>query len=169
MTDKELRKLKRADLLSIMLEQSREIEQLRQKLNTAEASLRDRTIKIEQAGSIAEASLQLSGVFEAAQLACQQYTQNIAQLSQKQDEICAQREKESRAQAEQILADAKKQAAEQQREAEKKCAEMLASAKAQSQAYWDELSAKLNGLMKEHAEMRQLLSVLQSQGRDEKR
>lgn len=162
MTDKELRKLKRADLLSIMLEQSREIEQLRQKLNTAEASLRDRTIKIEQAGSIAEASLQLSGVFEAAQLACQQYTQNIAQLSQKQDEICAQREKESRAQAEQILADAKKQAAEQQREAEKKCAEMLASAKAQSQAYWDELSAKLNGLMKEHAEMRQLLSVLQS-------
>lgn len=169
MTDKELRKLKRADLLSIMLEQSQEIEQLRQKLNTAEASLRDRTIKIEQAGSIAEASLQLSGVFEAAQLACQQYTQNIAQLSQKQDEICAQREKESRAQAEQILADAKKQAAEQQREAEKKCAEMLASAKAQSQAYWDELSAKLNGLMKEHAEMRQLLSVLQSQGRDEKR
>lgn len=168
MTDRELRKLKRADLLSIMLEQSREIEQLRQKLNTAEASLRDRTIKIEQAGSIAEASLQLSGVFEAAQLACQQYTQNIAQLSQKQDEICAQREKESRAQAEQILADAKKQAAEQQREAEKKCAEMLASAKAQSQTYWDELSAKLNGLMKEHAEMRQLLSVLQSQGRDEK-
>jgi len=70
---------------------------------------------------------------------------------------------------EQILADAKKQAAEQQREAEKKCAEMLASAKAQSQTYWDELSAKLNGLMKEHAEMRQLLSVLQSQGRDEKR
>ena len=169
MTDKELRKLKRADLLSIMLEQSREIEQLRQKLNTAEASLRDKTIKIEQAGSIAEASLQLSGVFEAAQLACQQYTQNIAQLSQKQDEICAQREKESRAQAERILADAKKQAAEQQREAEKKCAEMLASAKAQSQTYWDELSAKLNGLMKEHAEMRQLLSVLQSQGRDEKR
>ena len=168
MTDKELRKLKRADLLSIMLEQSREIEQLRQKLNTAEASLRDKTIKIEQAGSIAEASLQLSGVFEAAQLACQQYTQNIAQLSQKQDEICAQREKESRAQAEQILADAKKQAAEQQREAEKKCAEMLASAKAQSQTYWDELSAKLNGLMKEHAEMRQLLSVLQTQGRDEK-
>lgn len=169
MTDKELRKLKRADLLSIMLEQSREIEQLRQKLNTAEASLRDKSIKIEQAGSIAEASLQLSGVFEAAQLACQQYTQNIAQLSQKQDVICAQREKESRAQAEQILADARKQAAERQREAEKECAEMLASAKAQSQAYWDELSAKLNGLMKEHAEMRQLLSVLQSQGRDEKR
>lgn len=167
MTDKELRKLKRADLLSIMLEQSREIEQLRQKLNTAEASLRDKTIKIEQAGSIAEASLQLSGVFEAAQLACQQYTQNIAQLSQKQDAICAQREKESRAQAAQILADAEKQAAEQRRETEKKCAEMLASAKAQSQAYWDELSVKLNGLMKEHAEMRRLLSVLQPQGRDE--
>ena len=63
MTDRELRKLKRADLLSIMLEQSREIEQLRQKLNTAEESLRDKTIKIEHAGSIAEASLQLIGVF----------------------------------------------------------------------------------------------------------
>ena len=36
-------------------------------------------IAIEKAGSLAEAALQLNSVFEAAQNACAQYTQNIQQ------------------------------------------------------------------------------------------
>ena len=66
MTDKELRKLSRGDLMLIMLDQSREIERLQKRLSEAERALQDRTIKINQAGSIAEASLQHNGEFEAA-------------------------------------------------------------------------------------------------------
>ena len=66
MTDKELRKLSRGDLMQILLDQSREIERLHKRLSEAEGALRDRTFKIDRAGSIAEASLQLNGVFEAA-------------------------------------------------------------------------------------------------------
>ena len=70
MTDKELRRLSRADLLELLLAQRRENEQLRCILDQTQAQLADRTIQIDKAGSIAEASLQLSGIFNAAQESC---------------------------------------------------------------------------------------------------
>ena len=72
MTDKELRKLSRTDLLEMLIEQSTKIRELEAKLSEAEADLKKRDIAIDNAGSIAEASLQLNGVFEAAQAACRQ-------------------------------------------------------------------------------------------------
>ena len=84
MTEKELRRLSRAELLEMLISQSIELQNCREKLAEAEAALQNRSIAIDKAGSIAEASLMLSGVFDAAQLACQQYTDNIRQLSERQ-------------------------------------------------------------------------------------
>ena len=42
MTEKELRKLGRAELLELLLEQTREFEALEQRLNAAEAALQSR-------------------------------------------------------------------------------------------------------------------------------
>ena len=67
MTDNDVKKLSRKDLLEMLIDQSREIESLRAKLSEAEAALKKREIAIDKAGSIAEASLLLNGVFEAAQ------------------------------------------------------------------------------------------------------
>lgn len=80
MTDKELKKLSRADLLQLLLEESRENERLREKLRIATEKLKDRTIQIREAGSIAEAALRLNGVFEAAEAAAQQYVENVRQM-----------------------------------------------------------------------------------------
>ena len=76
MTEKELRKLGRAELLELLLEQAREFEALEQRLNAAEAALQSQQLQLETCGSIAEASLKLNGVFEAAQKAAEQYQQN---------------------------------------------------------------------------------------------
>ena len=73
MTERELRRLSRADLLELLLAQRRENEQLRCMLDQTQSQLADRTIKIDNAGTLAEASLQLSGIFTAAQDACQYY------------------------------------------------------------------------------------------------
>ena len=70
MTSRELRRLNRKDLLQMLIEQSQEVQSLRKKLAEAETALANKTIAINQAGSIAEASLQLSGIFQAAQDAC---------------------------------------------------------------------------------------------------
>ena len=73
MTERELRRLSRTDLLELLLAQRKENEQLRCLLDQTQAQLADRTIKINNAGSIAEASLQVEGVFQAAQAAADLY------------------------------------------------------------------------------------------------
>ena len=80
MTEKELHKLKRAELLEMMLAQSREIEVLRARIEELETKLADREIRIRVSGSIAEAALQLNGIFEAARAAADQYLENIRRL-----------------------------------------------------------------------------------------
>lgn len=76
-TDRELRKLSRADLLELLVAESRENDQLRAKLEEMRRELESREIKLQNAGSMAEAALRLNNVFEAADKAAQQYLENI--------------------------------------------------------------------------------------------
>lgn len=84
-TERELRKLSRADLLELLLAESRENEQLRAQLQEANQKLASREIELQNAGSIAEAALRLNGVFEAAERAAQQYVENVRRLSEEQN------------------------------------------------------------------------------------
>jgi len=84
MTVKELRRLSRADLLEMLIDQSKELKEVREKLEKAEAELQNREIAIHNAGSIAEASLMLNGVFEAAQAACKEYVENTKKYCEAQ-------------------------------------------------------------------------------------
>ena len=96
MTDKELRKLSRTDLLDMLLTLKKENDQLRRKVEQLQSQIDSRTIRVENAGSIAEASLQLNGVFESAQAACGQYVENIQYLSERQEAVCRRMEQETR-------------------------------------------------------------------------
>lgn len=78
LTDNELRKLKRIELLELLIEQKKENQQLREKLAEAEDKLKDRQIVISEAGSIAEAALKLNEVFKAADEAAKQYIESVA-------------------------------------------------------------------------------------------
>ena len=81
MTEKELLKLRRSELLEIMLAQSQEIDNLRQQLDEANAKLADREIRLSESGSIAEASLRLTNIFEEAQKAVDLYADNMKRLA----------------------------------------------------------------------------------------
>ena len=80
MTDKALRKLNRAQLLELLLEQSREIDRLQGELDQAQKDLEDRRITLDNCGSIAEASIVVSRVFEEAQKAADQYLENVKRV-----------------------------------------------------------------------------------------
>lgn len=112
MTEKELKKLSRADLLELLLQERRENEKLRMEINSLKRKLADRTIKIQNAGSIAEASLQLSGIFDTAQKAANQYLENIRILSEKQKKICKQTEAETIAKCKAMEAQTRKRCEE---------------------------------------------------------
>ena len=81
MTEKELKKLNRKQLLELLLVQTARADKLEQKLLRMEERLASRTIAEVEAGSIAEAALRLNGVFEAADAAAAQYLENIKRLS----------------------------------------------------------------------------------------
>ena len=126
MTDRQLRKASRVDLLKLLLEERKEKEELRQQLLQTQEQLQQRKIAIDQSGTLAEAALKLSGIFDAAQIACQYYTENIRDLSGRQEEICRTMEQESR----------------------EKCDRMLEQAKQMARVYWDEYSEKCSRYMK---------------------
>ena len=82
MTDKELKRLNRSELLELLLIQTKETERLAKRLEKAEKMLADRQLQLEKAGDIAHAALAVNGVMEAAQKAAQQYLDNIARMEQ---------------------------------------------------------------------------------------
>ena len=79
MTDKELKRLSRRELLEMLLAQTEKNKELENQLQKAQAALADRRIAVEKAGTMAEAALCLNGVFEAADRAARQYLENIRQ------------------------------------------------------------------------------------------
>ena len=82
MDAKKLKKMNREDLLELLLEETRRNEELEAKLN-------ERTIKLEKAGSIAEASLALNNVFESAQKAADEYVASIKAIYEEATEQLA--------------------------------------------------------------------------------
>ena len=77
MTDKELHKLSRTELLEIMLQQQKEIERLQDELEKAKSLIESRKMLMRKAGSIADAALKISEVFEAAQNAADRYLMSV--------------------------------------------------------------------------------------------
>ena len=77
MTQKELKKLKRGELLELLVTQSKEIDRLTKELEEANRELADRKVLIDNSGSIAEASLAIYKVLEDAQKAADLYLENV--------------------------------------------------------------------------------------------
>lgn len=87
MTDRQLRRMSRGELLEMLIEQMEENERLKEQLKTMEEELSERRIKIESAGSLAEAALMLNGVFQAADQAARQYLENVKMMAgEKEDD-----------------------------------------------------------------------------------
>ena len=167
MTDKELRKLSRGELLEMLLAQSKEAESLRSQLEETTAKLESRNIDLSKAGSIADAALELNGVFAAAQAAADQYLENVSRMTGRQEEICAELEAKSKARADQLLSEAKKalEEAEEKRDAmlketEAQCMTMKAVARREAEQYWADISSRLENFYAEHAGLRELLGQI---------
>lgn len=81
MTDKQLKKLTRTQLLELLLEQIQENDRLREENGKLQESLQSRALIMEEAGSVAEAALRLHGIFETAQAAADLYLENVKRMA----------------------------------------------------------------------------------------
>ena len=87
MTDKELKRLSRKELLEMLLEQSRLLDSRQAEIDRLKAELENKNILLENAGSIAEAALKISGVFEAAQRAADIYLESVKQTRESESHV----------------------------------------------------------------------------------
>lgn len=158
MTDKELRKLNRSELLEILINLSQENDNLRSQIQTMENELSERQLKIDRAGSIAEAALQVNHVFEDAQKAAEQYLENICFLSGRQEQICKQLEAESVRKAHLLIAEAEKKCQTMETETVQKCARMTQEAEASADQTLKAVKKKIQQIIDEQAGLRAILN-----------
>lgn len=88
MLDRKLSRLNRKQLLELLLEQTKETERLQAELEEAQSQLRERNLKMQKAGSLADAVIAINNVMESAQQAAQQYLDNIAAMEAETEEKC---------------------------------------------------------------------------------
>jgi hypothetical protein len=82
MTEKELKKMSKRELMEILAEHLELEEALRKELKRTKAELKQVRIQIEESGTMAEACLRLSGIFEAADKAAKLYLDTIKAQSE---------------------------------------------------------------------------------------
>lgn len=138
MTDKDLQKLKRIELLEILIEQGKTIERLEKELASANKKLEDRNIHLTEAGSIADAAVQISGIFEAAQSAAHIYLENVQKMEQTTKDRCE----------------------EMERETLEKCQNMIIEAEKSVDKKWEEISERLEDFYNTHRGMKEMLNML---------
>lgn len=72
-----LKKRSRLELLELLEAQMQENERLRAQVEELKAQVNDRRIVMERSGSLAEAAMKLSGIFEAADEAVRLYKESV--------------------------------------------------------------------------------------------
>ena len=133
MPDRELRRMRRAELVEIILALKQTEDRLRAENAALSAQLQERQIHIENAGSIAQAALELNKVFEAAQAAADEYVASVRAANKNTDAAANALRAQAEAEAEQILAQAQNLKARTQKECDEQ-AEAAARSRAQTEA-----------------------------------
>jgi cell division septum initiation protein DivIVA len=107
MTDKEFKRLSRAQLIEIIYQLQLQIDKLNEEKQALENELEDKRLRLQSAGNIAEAALEINDCFRSAQNAAEQYLNEIKAIREETDTERQRILKEAKAEAEAIIASAK--------------------------------------------------------------
>ena len=77
MTDKEFKRLSRAQLIEIIYQLQLQIDKLNEEKQALENELEDKRLRLQSAGNIAEAALEINDCFRSAQNAAELYLNEI--------------------------------------------------------------------------------------------
>ena len=108
MTDKEFKRLSRAQLIDIIYQLQLQIDKLNEEKQELESELADKRLRLSNAGNIADAALEINDCFRSAQNAAEQYLNEIKAI---REETEAERQRiltEAQAEAAAIVSNAKK-------------------------------------------------------------
>lgn len=162
MTEKEIKKMKPAELLSMLAAMEKETEALRRENGALTLENRrlaqqlvSREVKVSRAGSLAEAALQLSDVFNAAQEAAEIYLQNISKEEAFAQMIHDQAEKEAKA----LLEETQRKCEDQLAQTQSQCEQLQETARKAADAYWEDARQKIDEYHRARVDLQQSLQM----------
>lgn len=85
MDNSDLKKLSRLELLEILLEQSKRIEELEEQIDKLNDDMNSKKLRMTETGTLAEASLKLTEIFKAADEAANIYMNNVMEKAKKEE------------------------------------------------------------------------------------
>ena len=109
MTDKEFKRLSRAQLIDVIYQFQLQVDKLTEQNQELERKLADKRLRLSNAGSIAEAALDINDCFQNAQKAAEQYLDEIKMLREETEEERQRILAQARVEAVAIMASANKQ------------------------------------------------------------
>ena len=77
MTDKEFKRLSRAQLIDIIYQLQLQLDKVNEEKQELENELKDKRLRLSNAGNIADAALEINNCFRSAQNASDQYLNEI--------------------------------------------------------------------------------------------
>ena len=190
MTEKELKSLRRADLLEMLIESEKQreqaaknyqhtIDELKAQILDLTEQLTSRRIMIEESGTLAEACLRVNGVLNSAQNTADQYLENIMYRHRNLEAECNERIASCQNTAMTILNETREKClmlekrahdasyeilkeAELKRQAtEEECEQMRAEAREYADAYFQEKNGKLQQVLEAYGTMESLLKNIE--------
>lgn len=137
MADRELRRMHRAELIEIIYALKQSEDQLKAQNAALTAQLQDRQLRLESAGSIAQAALELNNVFAAAQAAADDYLHSVQASLADTNATAANTLSQARSEAKRILEQAQADADSLKAQAQQECDAMTAAAQKRTQTEAD--------------------------------
>ena len=108
MTDKEFKRLSRAELIDIIYQFQLKQEKLTAENERLSKALADKRLRMSNVGNIAEASLEMHKVMQAAQKAAEQYLEEIRIMREETELECQRLLDEAQEEADAIIARAQR-------------------------------------------------------------
>lgn len=134
--------LSKNEMMMVMHDQEQEIERLKAKVAELQGTIDNYEIKISETGTLAEASAQISNLFEAAQATVETYIGNMRKREEK---------------SEQLLSDVQKQAEGIISDAENVAQKRLAAADVEIDEKWAVIESRLLVLYESHKGLKELV------------
>lgn len=134
--------LSKNEMMMVMHDQEQEIERLKSKVAELQATINNYEIKVEESGTLAEASAQINNLFEVAQATVETYIENMRKREEK---------------SEALLADVQKQAESIISDAEDVAQKRLAAADVEIDEKWAVIESRLLVLYESHKGLKELV------------
>ena len=134
--------LSKNEMMMVMHDQEQEIERLKAKVAELQATINNYEIKVEESGTLAEASAQINNLFEVAQATVETYIENMRKREEK---------------SEALLSDVQKQAEGIISDAEDVAQKRLAAADVEIDEKWAVIESRLLVLYESHKGLKELV------------